>query len=275
MNRAFSTAFAALLCAVSADAMAAGQWSESRDEARSERSRQADYGERSRDRNRGRSQQQDRAEQGGWNAPSRSADRYSGSRSSGPSGFQGVAVEPRADTRRHNGGGNSNRDHSGRGHDSDWRRDHGRDNRYGRSDQRGRGDHDRYDGRRDYRSDHRNDYRHDYDRGRHDNKHYRYSNHRSDWRHSDWRRHWSHGWSGTRYRAPVRYYYPSGYHRSHWRIGYNLPLAFLISSYYVDYGYYGLAAPPYGCRWLRVDGDLLLVELASGAIVDVLYDFYY
>lgn len=103
----------------------------------------------------------------------------------------------------------------------------------------------------------------------------RYRDHRSDWHDPKWRRNWHHGWSGYRYRAPIRYYYPQGYSRYHWRVGYTLPTPFLISSWYVDYRPYGIAPPPHGCRWVRVDGDLLLVELATGFIVDVLYDFYY
>ncbi|MCK7595226.1 RcnB family protein [Pseudomarimonas salicorniae] len=103
----------------------------------------------------------------------------------------------------------------------------------------------------------------------------RYRDHRSDWRDPKWRVTWHHGWSGHRYRAPIRYYYPQGYSTYHWRVGYTLPSAFLLSSWQVDYRPYGIAPPPYGCRWVRVDGDLLLVELATGYIVDVLYDFYY
>ena len=103
----------------------------------------------------------------------------------------------------------------------------------------------------------------------------RQHDYRSQWHDPKWRQSWHHGWSGYRYRAPIRYHYPQGYSRYHWRVGYTLPTAFLISSWHVDYRPYGIAPPPYGCRWVRVDGDLLLVELASGYIVDVLYDFYY
>jgi Ni/Co efflux regulator RcnB len=98
---------------------------------------------------------------------------------------------------------------------------------------------------------------------------------RSDWRNPQWRSHWQHGWSGYRYRAPIRYHYPQGYSRYHWRTGYTLPAPFLLASWHVDYRPYGIAPPPYGCRWVRVDGDLLLVELATGFIIEVLYDFYY
>lgn len=120
--------------------------------------------------------------------------------------------------------------------------------------------HDWRDDRRDYRRHDRRDYRHD----RH-----------NDWRHPQWRSHWHHGWGGHRYRAPARYVYPRGYGRLDWRIGYTLPRVFLLDRYYVDHHYYRVAPPPYGCRWLRVDGDLLLVELATGYVVEALYDFFY
>lgn len=264
MKRSLTTALGVLMCVAGADALAAGQWSESREEVRNERDRRADHGERG---NRGRQQQEQ--SRGNHDGGSRN---YGGSRSSGPSGFQGVAVEPRPDTRRQYGGDDRRADHGadrgGNRHNNDWRdnrHDNRHDSRYGRNDQRGRNDYDHnrhYDNRHDNRwQDHR----------RHD----RYVRQHNNWRHADWRRSWHHGWSGSRYRAPARYYYPRGYNRSYWRVGYSIPLAFLISSYYVDYRPYGLSAPPYGCRWLRVDGDLLLVELATGAIVDILYDFYY
>lgn len=270
MNRKLTTALGVLLFMAGGDALAAGQW-DSRDEARADaRSRGADHGDRN---ERGNRQQESRASQGGWSGSSRGGgDNRGNSRGSGPSGFQGVAVEPRPDTRRQYGGDDSRYNQGNRGNE-----------RYGRSDQRGRNDYgrdNRYsDNHRDNRRYDNNSWRNDnhrYDNHRYDNRD-RYDRHdrRNDWRHADWRRSWYHGWSGQRYRAPARYYYPRGYNRSYWRVGYNLPLAFLISSYYVDYRPYGLASPPYGCRWLRVDGDLLLVELATGAIVDALYDFYY
>ena len=142
--------------------------------------------------------------------------------------------------------------------------------------------HDRREDRRDYREDRRDNhrwntwndwYRHDY---RQDHRYdYRYGNHRDDWHRSDWRRSWRHGWAGTRYRSPYRYYYPSGFSYRSWRIGYELPLAFLIADYFLDYRPYGLAPPPYGCRWLRVGDDVMLVDIRSGVIVDILYNFYY
>lgn len=107
--------------------------------------------------------------------------------------------------------------------------------------------------------------------------------------HSQSGRHWgghsNHNWStgpyyfgynwGHHYRAPSRYVRPHGYYQNSWSVGYRLPRSYYGSSYYVDYRPYGLARPPYGCRWVRVDGDLFLVAIATGLIQDIVSDFYY
>lgn len=178
-------------------------------------------------------------------------------------GFQGGHREP-----EHRGGrepqwqgdrwGQGGREHWNSGQRRDDAR-HWQSDRDWRNEHRGRSDW----GHDDYR---RNDWHHD--------NRYR-SDWRRDWRNPEWRRHWRHGWGGHRYRAEVRYTYPRGYRSQSWRIGYRLPSVFFASDWYVDWRYYRLAAPPWGCRWLRVDGDLLLVDERSGEIVDVLYGFFY
>lgn len=140
---------------------------------------------------------------------------------------------------------------------------------YGRGESR----YDRHDNRQYYGYDYGrrpNDYRHGngYGYG------YGYDRH-SSWRDRGWRVSWHHGWSGHRYRAPVRYYYPRGYSSRSWSIGIRIPRAYYAPTWYVDYRSYGLAAPPWGCQWVRVDGDVLLVDLDTGEIVDILYNFYY
>jgi len=102
-----------------------------------------------------------------------------------------------------------------------------------------------------------------------------YGRDRRDWHEPHWRKSWNHGWNGHRYRAPVRYIYPRGYASNSWRVGYHVPSVFLRADYYVDYRPYRLAPPPYGCRWVRIDGDLLLIELVSGEIIDALFEFFY
>jgi len=202
---------------------------------------------------------------------------YGGRQDPGVSGF-GVQTNARQDYRGNDRGYDRGRDNNvrndyGRGQDH-RSRDTRYNNAYGSQDYR------RGLPRTDQRYD-RRDNRHDgyrYDRHRNDgyrNNGYGHNNHGFHWRTPEWRGSWNHGWSGHRYRAQARYYYPRGYARTSWSIGYRLPLVFLAASYFVDYDTYGLAPPPYGCRWLRVDGDLLLVDQASGEIVDILYDFYY
>ena len=115
------------------------------------------------------------------------------------------------------------------------RRDDRRDWRADRRDDR----YDRRDDRRDWRHDRRED-RRDWRDDRRDN--YRYVRHDDRrWRGYQWR-------PEHRYRAPARY---------------------------VDYHAYRLPPPPYGYRWVRSDRDVVLVALATGLVLDVLYDLYY
>ena len=168
--------------------------------------------------------------------------------------------------RHDNRGNDSRRSSGGRDNRHDGRSNNGYDNRYGYTDYRRslpRTDRRSYNSNSRYDNNHRGSYGHSNGR-----------NHNS-WRDNGWRVNWNHGWNGHRYRASSRYYYPRGYSYNRWNIGIRLPLAFLSANYYVNYDTYGLTVPPYGCRWLRVDGDLLLVEIGSGEIVDVLYGFYY
>jgi Ni/Co efflux regulator RcnB len=37
----------------------------------------------------------------------------------------------------------------------------------------------------------------------------------------------------------------------------------------------GLGAPPYGYRWIRYGPDMLLVEVRSRRVVDVVYGAFY
>lgn len=73
--------------------------------------------------------------------------------------------------------------------------------------------------------------------------------------------------------APYRYPYNWGYRT--WRVGERLPYLFLSDSYYIDFGLYGLPRPPYGYHWVRFGPDVLLVNIYTGEIVDVVYDIFY
>ena len=160
------------------------------------------------------------------------------------------------------------------------RRDDRRDWRADRRDDR----QDRREDRRDWRADRRDD-RHDRREDRRDWRHDRRDD-RRDWRqdrrdHNRYVRHDDRRWRGYqwrpeyRYRAPARYVYPSGHRHVRWNVGHRMPPAYYGRPYYVDYNAYRLPPPPYGHRWVRSDRDVVLVALATGLVLDVLYDLYY
>jgi Ni/Co efflux regulator RcnB len=85
------------------------------------------------------------------------------------------------------------------------------------------------------------------------------------------------------YRPSIRvrpYSYPHSYPRGHyyttWQIGAYLPSLFFGAQYYYDdYYQLGLAPPPRGFRWVRYGTDVLLVNLYSGEVVDIVYSAFY
>ena len=85
-------------------------------------------------------------------------------------------------------------------------------------------------------------------------------------------------WRG-RYFNPVRgplFRYPPGYNYRRWSIGAFLPSLFLGTSYYYeDWRDLGIDRPPPGRRWVRYGPDLLLVNLRTRRVEDVIYDVFY
>ena len=70
--------------------------------------------------------------------------------------------------------------------------------------------------------------------------------------------------------------YPRGYRYRRWTIGLLLPSLFLSTYYYYDnWAPLGVGAPPPGYRWVRYGPDLLLVQIGTRRIADVIYGAFY
>lgn len=70
--------------------------------------------------------------------------------------------------------------------------------------------------------------------------------------------------------------YPHGWHYRRWGIGARFPTLFLTPSYfYQDWATLGLQEPPPGYAWVRFGPDLLLVNLATDEVEDVVYGVFY
>jgi Ni/Co efflux regulator RcnB len=55
-----------------------------------------------------------------------------------------------------------------------------------------------------------------------------------------------------------------------------LPMLFLSAPYiFSDYNTYGFGPPPYGQQWVRYGPDLLLVDVRTGRVVNVIYGVFY
>jgi Ni/Co efflux regulator RcnB len=122
--------------------------------------------------------------------------------------------------------------------------------------------------RRDVRPDPRNAHRND-----------RWDHYRSDWnRHPNYwdnRRHDRADYARYRYHFGS-YHAPRGYYQRVWRRGDHLPRGWYSNSYVVyDWRPYRLYSPPYGYHWVRVGNDVLLTALATGFVLDVIYDIWY
>ena len=83
------------------------------------------------------------------------------------------------------------------------------------------------------------------------------------------------GWNGHRYRAgPFRY--PAGFAYRRWSIGQALPALLFSSAYYfTNYAVLGLDPPPYGYQWVRYGPDVLLVNIRTGEVLDVINNAFY
>ncbi|HEX3700197.1 MAG TPA: RcnB family protein, partial [Phenylobacterium sp.] len=77
------------------------------------------------------------------------------------------------------------------------------------------------------------------------------------------------GHSFSPFRAD-RYRWPRGHSYRTYVLHERLPRVFWVHDYYIsDWSFYGLYAPPRHNQWIRYGPDLLLVNLETGLIVDV------
>lgn len=154
---------------------------------------------------------------------------------------------------------------------------------------------DRRDDRRDFRVDRRDD-RRDYRDNRRDWDRRGYAN--RGWNGRDWdRRGWDgrgRGWDRT-WRNDRRYdwygwrnqnraffnvgrYYPPvrGWNYRRIGIGFTLGAPFFASSFWINDPWAYRLPPAYGqYRWVRYYGDVLLVDIYTGQVVDVINDFFW
>jgi Ni/Co efflux regulator RcnB len=144
--------------------------------------------------------------------------------------------------------------------------DHDRDARNNWS-----GEHRGFDGRRgderhEWRRDERDGDRHDWrGEGRH------YDADRWQGRH-DWER--EPDWRGGRFHDDG-YFRHWGRYEHVWHRGERLSPEYYAPSYVVrDYSAYQLREPPYGCRWVRVDNNVVLAAIATGVVLDVAYNVF-
>jgi len=181
------------------------------------------------------------------------------------------------DRGRDNRGNDNRNDHRGNDNRGNDRGNDRRDD----NNRRDWNDHRNDNNRRDW-NDHRNDNnRNDWNgNDRHDwNGHRGWDRPRSDWNNHpnywDNRRHDRRDYARFRFQLGF-YRAPYGYHYRAWHRGDYLPRSYYSSSYIVyDWRPYRLYAPPYGYHWVRVGNDVLLTSLATGAVLDVIYDIWY
>ncbi|WP_421935082.1 RcnB family protein [Phenylobacterium sp.] len=81
--------------------------------------------------------------------------------------------------------------------------------------------------------------------------------------------------SHQRYRG-YAYRPPSGFYIRSWSYGDMLPRPWWSSQYRLnDWWSYGLPIPPIGYEYVRVGDDVLLVDMFSGRVVQVIYDVFW
>jgi Ni/Co efflux regulator RcnB len=122
------------------------------------------------------------------------------------------------------------------------------------------------------RGEHRAEHRHERNEARHDERQ-DHRGERQDWNRGYRQPHYSYNQPQYQYRQP-HYVYSQPSYRSAQRFyrGSYLPHEYRQRGYYVSnwHAYPGLYAPAYGQQWVNVDGQFLLVAIASGLIANAL-----
>ena len=161
-----------------------------------------------------------------------------------------------------------------RGSGHDWRSNH--DNRDHNGYNNSWRDGHNADGYRDRR--HRDAYRSGYRNGHRDD--WRSGNHRR-WN-NDWRRDNRYNWSGYRNQhrnvfSVGRYYSPyRNYSYSRLSIGFFLDRGFYGNNYWVNDPWQYRLPEVYGpYKWVRYYDDVILVDIYSGEVVDVIHNFFW
>jgi hypothetical protein len=128
----------------------------------------------------------------------------------------------------------------------------------------------------------RDERRWDGNRGNYDRGAYRNNDRNRSYNWSrDWRNDNRYDWQRYRYSnrsifSPGRYYSPyRGYGYNRLSIGLVLDELFFGRNYWIDPIYYHLPPAPPGTEWVRYYNDVVLVDVYSGEVVDVIYDFFY
>ncbi|MES2724252.1 MAG: RcnB family protein [Pseudomonadota bacterium] len=160
--------------------------------------------------------------------------------------------------------------------------DNQRNDRDGRHDRDGRGHRDgRHD--RDGRGDRDPRWNNNGSNGWNNNGSSGWNNNGRDWRPDrnqqrprfDRRHHGQNFRSHQRYRG-YAYRPPSGFYIRSWSYGDQLPRSWWSSQYRLnDWWSYGLPIPPIGYEYVRVGGDVLLVDMFSGRVVQVIHDVFW
>ncbi|WP_310538897.1 RcnB family protein [Phenylobacterium sp.] len=90
------------------------------------------------------------------------------------------------------------------------------------------------------------------------------------------RRHYGHNYrSHQRYRG-YAYRPPSGFYIRSWSYGDQLPRSWWSSQYRLnDWWSYGLPIPPIGYEYVRVGADVMLVDMFSGRVVQVIHRVFW